>query len=307
VDDQLIGGALFRSIPVPFTRATITKCLNGPIFLTWNREWADDFVARLVPLGRESNSMVVSIEDCPDRHVHHDIVAAMHRAGLRTTLTRGHTEAVLRLTGRTMDELWQQFNHGAKYSIKKGQKRRIDVRRVTSPDNLKRAYGPWMATAVRKGFTSVRPWVTLEPILRHCTNTGLGSVLASFVDEQPLASVFITHIGQTAEYVYGGSVDGSKRYRPNHIIHYEAIRECLEKPMREYSFGTLSRDFVKGSPNGLDRFKMAFGCKSRKNLDTITWERRPHLYHCTRWVRRRRIARQLKALLMRRLIKRGQP
>lgn len=306
VGDQLVGGALFRSFPVPLTRLRITRCLSGPIFLTWNSGWADEFVAHLMDLGGESNSITVSIEACPDQHVHHDIVAAMHRAGLRTALKPGVSEAVLPLTDHTIDELWKQFSDNTKRNIKKGNNR-IDVQRATSIDDLRRAYGPWMATARRKDFLDTRPWIALEPVLRHCTDTGLGSVLASFVDERLLASVFITHIGETAVYVYGGFVDGGESYSPNHILHYEAIQECLEKRMGQYNFGRVSLDAKEAPSNGVGRFKMAFGCKLQKNLETITWVRRPHLSDCIRWVKRGRIGKRLEALLRRHLNRRGQP
>jgi len=306
VGDELVGGALFRSFPVPLTKSSITQCLNGPIFLTWNSGWADEFVAHLMDLGRESNSITVSIEACPDQHVHHDIVAAMHRAGLRTALSPGNTEAVLPLTARPRDELWKQFSDNTKRNIKKGNNR-VNVRRITSLDDLGRAYGAWMVTARRKAFNDVRPWIALEPLLRYCTDSGLGSVLASFVEEQLLASVFVTHIGETSVFVYGGFVDGSESYSPNHVLHYEAIRECLERGTLEYNFGRVFLRPNEVQPDGVGRFKMAFGCKLRKNLETITWERRPHLNDCMRWVRGGRIGKRLEALFKRHLIRRGQP
>lgn len=302
-EGNLVGGALFRSYTVPFTGTTVSECLDGPIFLEWESAWADELVAGLVKIGREANSMAMVIKDCSHEDVHRDVVAAFRRGGLAITLSPGPADAVLPLEGRTMDQIRSGFNHGTRSRIRKGQKG-ISVRRLAGSDDLAKAYEAWIATASRKAFTDVRPWLGLEPVLRHCIDHRLGSVLGSFLEQKLLAAAFVTHVGRTATWVYGGYMDGSEKYNPTHVLQYEAIRESLEKGFVEYSFGNLLAE-QQPSARGVDEFKLGFGAVPRRHLDTIVWERKPMLYASIERLRRSGIGRRLEDLLKKKLIRRG--
>ncbi len=301
---QLVGGALFRSYAVPLTRTTISECLDGPIFLKWESTWAADLVAGLTEMAREANSMAVVIKDCPHEDVHRDLVAAFGRAGLKAAVSRGPADAVLPLEGRTMDQIWSGFNHGTRRRIRKAQRGGIRVRRLSQPEDLAMAHAAWMATAARRSFTDVRPWAGIEPVLRHCIDYRLGSVLGSFFEDRLLAAVFVAHVGKTATYVYGGYMDGSEKHSPTHVLQYEAIQESLDKGMSAYNFGYLLSE-GQATAQGVDEFKLGFGAVPRRLLDTITWKRRPVLYGSVERMRRGWIGRNLEALLRRQLIRRG--
>jgi hypothetical protein len=302
--DRLVGGALFRSYAVPFARATITECLDGPIFQKWDSHWSDELVAGLAGLAREVNSLALIIRDCPHQDVHRDMLAALRRAGLVLELSRGPADAILPLEGRTLDQIRSGFNHGTRARIKKGQKT-ISIRRLTGPEELSQAYAAWIATASRKSFTDVRPWLGLEPVLRHCIDHGLGSVLGSFAGEKLAAAAFVTHMGKTATYVYGGYMDGAEKLNPTHVLQHEAIRESLEKGLVQYNFGYLLAE-MQPTAQGVDDFKLGFGAAPQRHLDTITWQRKPVLYGAIERLRRAKAGRALEKVLKSRLIKRGE-
>lgn len=301
---RLVGGALFRSYPVPFTGGTISECLDGPVFLEWESGWADDFAGGIVDLARQFNSMAVVIAGCPQADVHRDLTAALQHRGLTTTSTRGPADAVLPLEGRTIEEIRKGFNHGTRQRIKKGQVGPLSLRRLTSGEDLALAYQAWIATANRKSFTDVRPWPGLEPVLRYSVDNGLGSVIGSFLDGRLLASAFIVHIGQTTAWVYGGYMDGAEKYSPTHVLQFEAIRESLERGTAGYNFGNLLAE-DQPSAKGVDEFKLGFGASAHRHLDTIVWKRRPFLYGAIEQLRRRNVGRAMEALLKRKMIRGG--
>src|SRR5919108_1352269 len=96
------------------------------------------------------------------------------------------------------------FLQGTKWSVKKGQQGPISVRRITRSEGLRQAHGAWRATSARRGFSDIRPWATMEPVLRHSVDDGLGSVPASFLEEGLLAAIFFAHVGKTATGIYAG-------------------------------------------------------------------------------------------------------
>ncbi len=304
-DDELIGGALFRSYGVPYTRTTVTECLDGPIFLEWESDWAEALVTAMEEMARELNSMALVVRDCPHEAAHRDILRVMRRRGLPVALTPGAADAVLSLQGRTLDNVRAGFNRGTRARIRKSQNGRLCVRRLSSPEDLALAYEAWLASARRKGFTDVRPWAGLEPVLRRCLDHGLGTVLGSYVDEKLLAAAFIVHVGSTSAYVYGGYVDGAEQFSPTHLLQYEAIRESQEKGLVSYNFGNLLAE-QQPSARGVDEFKLGFGAAPVRHLETIVWKRKAVLYEAIETVRRARLGRSLEAMFRKRLIRQGE-
>jgi hypothetical protein len=302
-EGELVGGGLFRSYDVPLMGGRITECLDGPIFTEWRQQWADDFVAGIVELAGRAKSMAVLIRDCPQAEVHHDLLEAFRRAGLATQLHRGAADAILTLEGRTIEQIRSGFNRGSRSRIKKGQQG-VTIRQLSGGDDLTKAYAAWMATAARKSFTDVRPWLGLEPVLRHCIDNGLGMVLGSFFQEKLLAASFVTFVGRTASWVYGGYMDGAEQHNPTHVLQFEAIQESLTRGFPRYNFGYLLAENDPAA-RGVDEFKLGFGALSQRHQDTIVWKRRPLAYAAIEWLRRASIGRSLEAVLKRRLIGRG--
>jgi hypothetical protein len=302
--DELIGGALFRSYRIPYTGTVVTECLDGPIFLEWESHWAEQLVGAMEIMAQQANSMALVIRDCAHATAHRDILGVMRARGFPVALTPGAIDAVLTLQGRTLDDIRSACNRGTRARIRKSQSGGLSIRRLTSPEDLVQAYGAWIATANRKGFSDVRPWAGLEPVLRHCVDHGLGTVLGSYAEGQLQAAAFIVHVGVGAAYVYGGYVDGAERFSPTHLLQYEAIGECQDKRLVSYNFGNLLGE-QQPSARGVDEFKLGFGAAPVRHLDTIVWKRRTVLYDTIERVRRVSVGRSLEAMFRSRLIRAG--
>lgn len=301
---RLVGGILLRSYAVPFTGTTIIECLDGPIFAEWESAWADAFLAALEQEAREANGMAVIIKGCPGQDVHRDVMSALARRGCQPDLRPGPEDAILPLQGRTLDQIRSGFSRGTRANVKKGQKA-LGIRRLTRSEDLALAYAAWTATAKRKSFTDLRPWRALEPVLRHCIDHQLGWVLGSFVDEHLLAAAFVTQVGKTASYVYGGYLDGAEKHNPTHVLQFEAIKQSLEAGLERYNFGNLLAEY-QPSARGVDQFKLGFGAVPERHLNTITWVRKPLLYACVQRAKQVEMGRRLENIFKRRLIKRAE-
>jgi hypothetical protein len=302
--DRLVGGALIRSYSVPLTPVTVSECLDGPIFLDWDQTWADAFIAGLSEVAGRVDCTALILQDCPHAAVHQDLLAALRR-GRKTTVKMGRADAVLSLEGRTMDQIWKGFNHGTRQRIKNARARELTVRHLSRPEDLHRAYQAWIATAQRKSFSDVRPWESLEPVVRRCLDQRLGSVLGTFLGDTLLAAALVTHIGDTATYVYGGYMDDAQQYSPTHVLQHEAIRESLERGLARYNFGYLLAE-EQPLAQGVDQFKLGFGAVPQRHLDTIVWERKPLLYASVERLRRGWLGRNLEPRLRKALIRRGE-
>ena len=302
--DVLVGGAMLRSIPVPLIDSTMTDCFRGPLFVEWRSEWSEDVVAGIEEIARRSNSIVVSLKGCPRHDVIDDLASGMRRAGLKLTRRPGEREAILALHGSTLDQLIAGFHKGTRRAVKKGREGSVEIRRVVGTDELRSAHATWLATAARKGFSEVRPWETAEPMLRHSIDAGLGAVFASFVAEELVASIFVTYIGNSAAYIYGGFSDDAERHRPNHVLHLEAIDVALEGGYATYNLGRLTPS-PQAAIDGVDQFKLGFGASPVTAPDTVVWERKRVVYGVMQRLRQQRVGTALETFLRRRLASRS--
>jgi len=299
---RLVGGALFRSIPVPYVGAHLTQCLAGPIHLDWDPEWADHFVSKVGDLAKADNSIEVAIHGCANRELHRDVAFAFLRRGLNVEVKAGAAEAVIPLGGASLDGVWKGMNEGTRRNIRKAQKNALEIRELTTGLELRLAHDAWLATAQRKGFSDVRPWELLEPVLRHCVDSRMGKVYGSFRGDRMLAAIFVTFIGGQASYVYGGYVDGAEEFAPNHLLHHEAIKHCLERGLKAYNLGQLTGAYDPARPQGIDQFKLGFGARVDRRPDSIIWKRMPRVAAGLDWIRRQKAGKKLAEELKRRLL-----
>jgi len=300
-EDRLVGGGLFRSIPVPYVGAHLTQCRGGPLHLSWEPQSAESFVSKVVELADDHNSLEVAIHECASPQVQRDILEAFQRRRLKVVVAAAFSDAVVSLKESSLDDIFRRMNERTRRSIRKAEKNGVQVRALTSNQELRGAHGAWMATAMRKGFTDIRPWELLEPVLRYSIGNGLGAVYGSFMGDQLLAAIFVTFIGAQASYVYGGFLDGCDRHHPNHILHFEAIKQSLERGLLAYNLGQLISD-DPAERGGLDQFKLGFGALVQKRPNSIVWKRRPLLSAALAWVRRQKLGRTLVEAFKRRLL-----
>ena len=275
--DRLLGGTLFRCTRVPRLPVQIAESLDGPAFEQWNSAYAAPYALAVADFARRSRALAVIIRDCPNAEIHRDLTDALRLQAGDVVLSRGVTEAVLHLDGQTTDALWSGFSHGVRSSIKRGRVNAVQIKRLEDPEGLRAAHDTWLATARRKGFESVRPWPALEPVLRCSVASGAGLVFGAIVDGRVIASIFVTYLGRTAVYVYGGHLDGAERYSAAHLLQLSAIEEAMARGLPTYSFGGLPAHGDR-EKSGIDQFKLSFGAVPRQALDTITWRRHVVLY-----------------------------
>lgn len=296
----MIGGALIRSVRLPVVRSALSESLGGPLFLHRGQGDIEAFLAQLVAIAQEWNSIAVSFSDCADEQVRADLVSLARAAGLRTELKPGTTEAILRLTDMDPEQVRAGFDQNVRRNIRKAKAGGVQIRSVTESADLELAHHAWMASAGRKGFSSIRPWSTLEPVVRTSLRRDVAQVLASFHGDRMLGAIYVTYMGGIARYVYGGFFDDVDQFRPNHLLHDEAIQNSLARGMAAYSFGTVFDPREPGR-HGVDRFKLSFGSALEPGVPTIVWERRPNLLRAFERFKRLSLGAKAQQLALKRL------
>jgi Acetyltransferase (GNAT) domain len=290
---RLAAGAMLRAIPVRPLRWCLLECLDGPIVFDPGVRAAPLLVDAIAALARTEGAVAVSLRSIRDPVLFDDLAHELAQRRLTCTRMPAVREALLDVGSRDLASMRAGYQTRTRRAIRKAEARGARVERLTSEPALQAAHATWLATAERKGFADVRPWPALAPVLTECLRRQRGTVYGSLVGDRIVAAIFVTFIGDTARYVYGGFHADAAAISPTHALHDAAIAETRERGLAAYCLGTLMGDGTPGR-DGLDDFKLSFGARAVPQADTLTWERRPRLH---RGIQRLRYSGTGKALL----------
>lgn len=300
---RLAAGALLRAIPLRPSRWCLLECLDGPIVFDPGAGAAPALVDAITALARTERAVAVSLRSIRSPALFDDLARELAGRRLTSTRTPAVREAVLDVAGRDLAAIRAGYQTRTRRAVRKAQARGARVAPLTTEPELREAHATWLATAARKGFADVRPWPALAPVLTECLRRDRGMVYGSLVGDRIVAAIFVTFIGRTAYYVYGGFHADAADISPTHALHDAAIVETHGRGLSAYCLGTLIGDGSVGQ-DGLDDFKLSFGARAVPQADTLTWERMPRLHRGIQRLRYSGLGKALLRLWRRRLIER---
>jgi len=142
------------------------------------------------------------------------------------------------------------------YSIRKAEKKGIEIKKENSPMGMNAFYRLNMLTRKKHGVPC-QPRKFFEKLLENVISKGHGFILLAFYDSKAVASSLFLMCNNTIHYKYNASdPDYMKKISPNHSLTYQAIREGCERGFTGFDFGRTSRDNL-----GLMRYKNMWGSK----------------------------------------------
>jgi lipid II:glycine glycyltransferase (peptidoglycan interpeptide bridge formation enzyme) len=107
---------------------------------------------------------------------------------------------------------------------------------------------------------------------RPIIERGVGAVFGAFDEGRVVAAIFVSYVGDEAEYVYGGFLAEAAKSFPNHVLQHAAIERGIELGMETYNLGNLRGG---SQPSGVDAFKRSVGGVPRPRPESIEWMLRP--------------------------------
>jgi len=141
-------------------------------------------------------------------------------------------------------------------NIKRAEREPIALRRADAAGEVVEAfYGLHLRTRRRQGVP-VQPRRFFELLWSRILEPGLGFVLLAYSGPTPVAGAVFLTWGSTVTYKYGASDTAFLRFRPNHLIFWEAIRWACESGYGTFDFG---RTDVANT--GLREFKSGWGTR----------------------------------------------
>lgn len=155
----------------------------------------------------------------------------------------------LRLSSDT-DALWKRLPKGSvRWGIKKAQKAGLRWTVGDSQDDLRIFYRMFLGTRKHRGVPGY-PYAFFQDIIRSFPV----KIYTSFLQETPLASIFLIYHKEEVRYAFAGAVQEPRTLslQPYHLLIWEALKGAAQKGYRIFNFGGAAADTNEG---GLVEFK----------------------------------------------------
>lgn len=164
---------------------------------------------------------------------------------------------ILDLT-RDADELMAAMGRTTRADVRKGG-RDVEIRRVTSEEELRGVLDVYKDTAARAGF-ELHPDGYYVAIHRELGDASV--VVAAFHEGRPCAFVWDAVSGATAFELYGGIDDVGRKARANAPVKWHAVRLAQDAGALRYDINGLLND-------GISEFKRSFAQHEDELVGTL--------------------------------------
>ena len=156
------------------------------------------------------------------------------------------------------EQVFKGFKGSTRRSVNKAEKERVRVETADSLEFMESYYRLHCITRRDHGLPP-QPFSFFRNIHDHVIAKGFGFTVLAFLDDVCVAGGVYFHFGQRAMYKFGASDKGYQHARPNNLVMWEAIRECIRRGCRHFSLGKTETD-----NEGLLQFKRGWGTKEKE-------------------------------------------
>ena len=250
-NDDIVTGAvqlLIKRLPWPFK--SLAYVPRGPIIDDSNREGLMSKLAEYVK--SEHHSVMVTIE--PD--------SEEYSVPQGWKMSKNHilpSRTIILDLNKTEPELLGDMVKKTRQYIRKSAAEAVKIKTVSSRLELDKCLGLYHQTAERAGFDlhdDQYYYDVFDKLGEH------SPVFAAYVDDQPIAFLWLAISADTAYELYGGMNEFGQQLRSNYALKWHAIRKCKEWGLVRYDFGGL----LEG---GVTTFKKGWSDKETELIGTI--------------------------------------
>jgi hypothetical protein len=150
------------------------------------------------------------------------------------------------------EKIFSKFKSNTRRNINKAIKAGVRVEIDDSPEAMAAYYRLHCGTRKDHGLPP-QPFSFFKKVFEHMVRGGYGFVVLAYLKDTCIAGAVYFHFGKTAVYKFGASNKQHQHLRPNNLVMWEAIRECVKRSVEGFSFGRTETD-----NEGLLQFKRSW-------------------------------------------------
>jgi peptidoglycan pentaglycine glycine transferase (the first glycine) len=251
IDKKIIGGAqvLVRRLPWPFKALAYVP--RGPVV---GPDQAKDFLIALANHAKSQyRAVVLTIE--PDWVELPALPQGWNESSNQILIP----ETLILDLNKSEDELLAPMAKKTRQYIRKsGGAEGMEIRQVKSKEGIAKCLQIYTETAQRAGFALHGDQYYYDVF----TNLGDESpVFAAYVNDEPVAFVWLAISAKTAFELYGGMNDQGQELRANYALKWHSITKTREWGLERYDMNGLVSD-------GVSNFKRGFADHEDKLVGT---------------------------------------
>ncbi len=266
--DRPVAAASLLTRRLPWRTHCVAYVPKGPALDYTDAALWDRVLAGILAEARRQRAVFVKVDPDVRRG---DAVAldALRRAGFIPSAEQIQFKNTMLIDlRRSDDDLLAAMKPKTRYNIRLAGRRGVVVQ-AGALDDLPLLYQMYAETARRDNFI-IRPYEYYLDAWGLFIRRGLAQLLIARFEGEPVAAVLLFRFGRRAWYMYGASSDRHRRYMPNHLLQWEAMRWARAAGCDTYDLWGLPDDLGEDPEDGegkmadegmwgVYRFKLGFG------------------------------------------------
>ncbi len=128
---------------------------------------------------------------------------------------------------KDLETLWGDMKRFARRSIKKAEKKGLEVRGVDTKDELKEFYKMYASTAFRRSFQPF-PFKFFDTIWSQAEPKGRAKFFMAWLGRKPVGGILNTFYGSESVPYIACSMKDFWHYRPNHVLFWHSMKWSKE-------------------------------------------------------------------------------
>ena len=260
-DGNIRGTALILIRKIPFLRCSFLYSPHGPVCDYTDTETLKDIFEGIEKIKKEYRGFELRVDPCITENDREEIeilknlgFSFIEDAPELTTI-QARNNYILRINGRTADEIFASFHKKWRYNIRLAVRKGVECR-VCGTECLDDFYRLMEETGKRDGFCIRSKEYfrrMLENLGEHCR------LYICYYEGKPLSGAVTTQYAGKTCYVYGASTAECRNVMPNYLMQWTMIQWAVENGCEIYDFQGIPFYKDETHPNyGVYRFKCGF-------------------------------------------------
>ncbi|MBN1488024.1 MAG: peptidoglycan bridge formation glycyltransferase FemA/FemB family protein [Anaerolineae bacterium] len=188
-----------------------------------------------------------------------------------------------------LDTILDAMKSKWRYNIRLADRKGVQVR-CAALSELPVLYEMYAETARRDRFI-IRDAAYYTAAWRTFIEAGQAIPLMATVGEDYVSALILFYFDKRAWYMYGASRDIHRKFMPNHLLQWEAIKQAKALGCTEYDMWGAPDVLEESDPMwGVYRFKEGFGAEFVPHIGAYDYAPHPALYRLYAFLRPRQVS-----------------
>jgi len=246
---QIVAAASILKRKIPYLNKSIFYCPNGPVLDFKNKDLFLKLIQKIKEEAKRHNAIVFKMDPILTKELGSQFIPNKKQVQPRTTFYIDLTQ--------TEEDILKNCEEKTRYNIRLSSRKGV----IVKEGDVQTFYNIYKETSKRDNFL-IHPLSYYQKIKKHMVDSGMAKIFIAYLNDEPIAGVFVFMFGSRVWYMYGASKSSHRNVMPNHALHWHIIKWAKSAGYKIYDlWGIPSNPNPKHPLWGVYRFKKGFNGK----------------------------------------------